>query len=138
MAEIELSVVMPCLNEADTVAKCVHKGLEGLKKAKCKGEIVLADNGSTDGSQQLAKKAGARVVVVREKGYGAALMGGIEAAKGRYVLMGDADDSYDFSEIGAFVMRECGVWPGAGPWRRWDPERRRVRGARGCGGTRPC
>ena len=70
MAEIELSVVMPCLNEADTVAACVHKGLEGLKAANCKGEIILADNGSTDGSQQLAKKAGARVVAVREKGYG--------------------------------------------------------------------
>jgi glycosyltransferase involved in cell wall biosynthesis len=132
VAEIELSVVVPCLNEADTVAECVRKGLEGLRKAKCKGEIILADNGSTDGSQQLAKKAGARVVAVREKGYGAALMGGIEAAKGRYVLMGDADDSYDFREIprfleklrkGADLVQGCrfssgggNIRPGAMPW----------------------
>ena len=95
MAEtkIELSIVMPCLNEADTVVECVRKGLEGLKAAGCKGEIVLADNGSTDGSQELAAKAGARVVDVKQKGYGAALMGGIEAAKGRYVLMGEGEIS---------------------------------------------
>ena len=130
--EIELSIVMPCLNEADTVVECVRKGLEGLKAAGCKGEIVLADNGSTDGSQELAAKAGARVVDVKQKGYGAALMGGIEAAKSRYVLMGDADDSYDFREVpwfleklrkGADLVQGCRfpsgggtIRPGAMPW----------------------
>jgi len=103
--KIELSIVMPCLNEADTVVECVRKGLEGLKAAGCKGEIILADNGSTDGSQELAAKAGARVVDVKQKGYGAALMGGIEAAQGRYVLMGDADDSYDFREVPRFLEK---------------------------------
>ena len=130
--EIELSIVMPCLNEADTVVECVRKGLEGLKAAGCKGEIILADNGSMDGSQQLATKAGARVVDVPQKGYGAALMGGIEAAQGRYVLMGDADDSYDFREVprfleklrkGAELVQGCRfpsgggtIRPGAMPW----------------------
>jgi len=130
--EIELSIVMPCLNEADTVVECVRKGLEGLSAAGCKGEIILADNGSTDGSQELAAKAGARVVDVQKKGYGAALMGGIEAAQGRYVLMGDADDSYDFREVprfleklrkGAELVQGCRfpsgggtIQPGAMPW----------------------
>ena len=100
----ELSVVMPCLNEADTIAVCVEKALRALREAKIHGEVVIADNGSTDGSQEIAEKLGARVVPVAEKGYGNALMGGIAAARGKYVLMGDADDSYDFLELPKFVV----------------------------------
>lgn len=101
--KIEVSVVIPCLNEADTVAICVAKAWEGLQAAKAVGEVIVADNGSTDGSPTLAVAAGARVVHVSQRGYGAALMVGIDAAKGRYVIMGDADDSYDFREIPRFV-----------------------------------
>lgn len=101
--EIEVSVVLPCLNEADTVAICVAKAWEGLRAANVVGEVIVADNGSTDGSPTLAVAAGARVVHVDQRGYGAALMSGIEAATGRYVIMGDADDSYDFREIPRFV-----------------------------------
>lgn len=100
---IELSVVMPCLDEADTVAICVDKAIRAMKESGIVGEVVLADNGSTDGSQDLAIENGARIVDVPERGYGAALMAGIEASKGRFVLMGDADDSYDFLEIPKFV-----------------------------------
>jgi len=103
--EIELSVVMPCLNEADTLAACIRKAQLGLAAAGIRGEVLVADNGSTDGSQEIAAKAGARVVAVPHKGYGHALMGGIAAARGRYVLMGDADDSYDFQELPRFVER---------------------------------
>lgn len=102
---IEVSVVMPCLNESETVARCVAKALEGLAAAGVRGEVIVADNGSTDGSQALATAAGARVAVATERGYGAALMAGIEAARGRYVIMGDADDSYDFREIPRFVAK---------------------------------
>ncbi|MBW7907512.1 MAG: glycosyltransferase family 2 protein [Kiritimatiellae bacterium] len=102
---IDLSVVMPCLNEADTVEVCVRKALQGIAAAGIRGEVILADNGSTDGSQTLAEQAGARVVPVDAKGYGNALMGGIASARGRWVLMGDADDSYDFLEIPKFVQR---------------------------------
>jgi glycosyltransferase involved in cell wall biosynthesis len=102
---IDLSVVMPCLNEADTVEICVRKALQGIAAAGIRGEVILADNGSTDGSQTLASQAGARVVPVEAKGYGNALMGGIASARGRWVLMGDADDSYDFLEIPKFVQR---------------------------------
>jgi glycosyltransferase involved in cell wall biosynthesis len=102
---VEVSVVMPCLNEADTVRSCVAKALRALEKAGITGEVIVADNGSTDGSPALAERAGARVVPVAEKGYGAALMGGIAAARGRYVIMGDADDSYDFLEIPRFVEK---------------------------------
>jgi hypothetical protein len=90
---------MPCLNEAETLATCIEKAREGLRAAGTTGEILVADNGSTDGSDAIAKDLGARVVPVAERGYGAALMGGIAAAKGRFVVMGDADDSYDFREI---------------------------------------
>lgn len=100
---IELSVVIPCLNEADTIVSCVRKAHEGLRTANVAGEVIIADNGSADGSQQLASDVGARVVPVPERGYGSALMGGIEAARGRFIIMGDADDSYDFREIPKFV-----------------------------------
>ncbi|TYK49772.1 glycosyltransferase family 2 protein [Actinomadura decatromicini] len=94
---------MPCLNEAETVATCVRKTIGFFEDKGIDGEVVIADNGSTDGSQQLARDAGARVVPVVDKGYGNALMGGIRAARGRYVAMGDADDSYDFTTLGPFL-----------------------------------
>ena len=103
--EIELSVVMPCLNEADTVSKCVRKAVETLRSMGINGEVIVADNGSTDGSQTLAEAAGARVVPVVERGYGAALMGGIGAARGKFVVMGDADESYDFSALPQFYEK---------------------------------
>ena len=96
---------MPCLNEADTVATCIGKARRALDEAGMRGEILVADNGSTDGSVALAEAAGARVVHVAERGYGAALMGGIAAARGRYVIMGDADDSYDFLELPRLVAK---------------------------------
>lgn len=100
---IELTILMPCLNEAETVATCVAKAKEFLRRADIVGEVLIADNGSTDHSQDLARAAGARVVYVPEKGYGSALIGGIHAAKGRYIIMGDADDSYDFSRLDEYV-----------------------------------
>ncbi|GAA4486119.1 glycosyltransferase [Actinoallomurus oryzae] len=100
---MELSVVMPCLNEAETVETCVRKALGFFAEHGVDGEVVIADNGSTDGSQQLAREAGARVVPVTSKGYGNALMGGIRAARGTYVVMGDADDSYDFTSLMPFL-----------------------------------
>jgi glycosyltransferase involved in cell wall biosynthesis len=102
---IELSIVMPCLNEAETLAVCIDKARGYLARSGVIGEVVIADNGSTDGSQDIARAHGARVVDVPAKGYGSALMGGIEAAHGRYVIMGDADDSYDFSNLDLFVER---------------------------------
>src|SRR5688500_10795829 len=101
----EVSVVMPCLNEADTVATCVGKALRALEAAGIDGEVIVADNGSTDGSQAIARSLGARVVDVKAKGYGNALMGGIAAARGEYVVMGDADDSYNFLELPKFVAK---------------------------------
>ena len=101
--EPELSVVLPCLNEADTLATCIEKAKRGLREAGVEGEIVVADNGSTDGSREIAIAHGARLVDVAERGYGAALIAGIRAARGRWVLMGDADDSYDFLELPKFV-----------------------------------
>jgi glycosyltransferase involved in cell wall biosynthesis len=101
--DLELSVVIPCLNEADTIAVCVEKALRAMREHDIAGEVVIGDNGSTDGSQDIATKLGARVVDVPDKGYGNALMGGIAAARGKYVLMGDADDSYDFLELPSFV-----------------------------------
>ena len=100
---MELTIVMPCLNEAETVAICVRKAVQFIADHGISGEVVLADNGSTDGSRQLAADAGARVVPVAERGYGSALMGGILAARGEYVIMGDADDSYDFTNLMPFV-----------------------------------
>jgi glycosyltransferase involved in cell wall biosynthesis len=99
----ELSVVMPCLNEAETLAICIDKAQAFLRRSGIRGEVVVADNGSQDDSQAIAEAHGARVVTVPEKGYGSALMGGIRAARGRYVIMGDADDSYDFSALEAFI-----------------------------------
>jgi len=101
----ELSIVMPCLNEVETLAACIGKAWRAIEGAKINAEIIVADNGSTDGSQALAASLGARIIPVPTRGYGSALMGGIEAAKGRYVLMGDADDSYDFSEVPKFVAK---------------------------------
>jgi glycosyltransferase involved in cell wall biosynthesis len=101
----EVSVVMPCLNEADTLEACLEKAQRALCEHKITGEIIVADNGSTDGSQAIATRMGARVVQVESKGYGSALMGGIAAARGRFVIMGDADDSYDFLEIAPFVEK---------------------------------
>jgi glycosyltransferase involved in cell wall biosynthesis len=100
---IEVSVVLPCLNERETVAVCVTKAMAALNDAGIKGEVIVADNGSSDGSIDLAESAGARVVHVSQRGYGNALNGGIEAARGIYVLMADSDDSYDFSHIPRFV-----------------------------------
>ena len=94
---------MPCLNEAETLSACISKAQSFLKRAGVQGEVLIADNGSTDGSQDLARASGARVVDVVARGYGAALQGGILAAQGRYIVMGDADDSYDFSRLDAFI-----------------------------------
>lgn len=99
----ELTILLPCLNEAETLATCITKAQGYLRSSGVRGEVLVADNGSTDGSQQIATDLGARVITVAEKGYGNALLGGIEAASGRYVIMGDADDSYDFSALDAFV-----------------------------------
>jgi glycosyltransferase involved in cell wall biosynthesis len=100
---LEVSVVIPCLNEADTLEACVAKAQRALGEHRISGEIIVADNGSTDGSQAIATRMGARLVHVEPKGYGNALMGGIEAARGRFVIMGDADDSYDFLQLPRFV-----------------------------------
>ena len=102
---VELTILMPCLNEAETIEVCVRKALGYLASSGVDGEVLVADNGSTDGSQALALAAGARVAMVLEKGYGAALMGGIREARGRYVIMGDADDSYDFEALDPFMDR---------------------------------
>lgn len=133
---LELAVVMPCLNEAETLATCIRKAKAGIAAAKVNGEVIVADNGSTDGSQEIARREGARLVTVREKGYGSALRGGIEAASAKWIIMGDADDSYDFSKIEGFVAKfrdgyelvmGCRlpsgggtIAPGAMPWKnRW-------------------
>lgn len=125
---IELSIVMPCLNEAETLAVCIKKARAFLVDHDIAGEVLIADNGSTDGSQQIANALGARIVHVSARGYGAALIGGIEAARGRYVAMGDADDSYDFGALMPFLAAlrdgaelvmgnrfEGGIAPGAMP-----------------------
>src|SRR5690348_3819408 len=127
--ELELSIVLPCLNEAETVATCVGKAVGWLRENGVAGEVIVADNGSTDDSPDLARAAGARVVTVRRKGYGNALLRGIRAARGTYVLMADADDSYDLENIGPFLERlragddlvmgnrfAGGIEPGAMPW----------------------
>lgn len=127
--ELELTILMPCLNEAETLAACIAKARDFLDRSGISGEIVIADNGSNDGSREIAVANGARVVPVSERGYGAALAGGIADARGRYVIMGDADDSYDFSRLDAFVAAlrdgadlvmgnrfKGGIGPGAMPW----------------------
>jgi len=127
--QIELSVVMPCLNEAETIGICIQKAMHWMQSNGVIGEVVIGDNGSTDGSQELATNLGARVIAVPRKGYGSALMGAIEAAKGKYVIMGDSDDSYDFSNLGLFVQElragkdlvmgnrfKGGIAPGAMPF----------------------
>ncbi len=129
-ALLELTVVMPCLNEALTITGCVREAMDALTASGIAGEVLVADNGSTDGSQELATKAGARVVPIAIKGYGNALRGGIAAARGRFILMGDADGSYDFSHLPRFVERLRagadlvmgnrflgGIEPGAMPWK---------------------
>ncbi|MDJ1485449.1 glycosyltransferase family 2 protein [Cytophagaceae bacterium YF14B1] len=103
--EIELTILMPCLNEAETLAICVRKAQKFLTDYQVTGEVLIADNGSTDGSQQIATVNGARVVAITAKGYGAALIGGIEAARGKYIIMGDSDDSYDFSALESFMQK---------------------------------
>ncbi len=101
----ELTILMPCLNEAATVGQCVAKARSFLRRAALDGEVLVADNGSSDDSRGLAARAGARVIEVPERGYGAALSAGIAAARGRYVIMGDADDSYDFARLDAFIEK---------------------------------
>jgi len=103
--EIELSVVIPCLNEADTLADCVRTAQTAIRENRIAGEVIVADNGSDDGSVEIAVKLGARLVRVLAKGYGSALMGGIAAARGEFIIMGDADGSYDFLEIPRFVEK---------------------------------
>jgi glycosyltransferase involved in cell wall biosynthesis len=125
----ELSIVMPCLNEAETLEKCISKARSFLEHSRISGEIVIGDNGSTDGSQEIATRCGARVVNVSVRGYGAALYGAIMSAQGRYCIMGDSDDSYDFSSLSDFVEKLRagadlvmgnrflgGIAPGAMPW----------------------
>lgn len=127
--EFEVSVVMPCLNEARTVGRCVDKAIAALKDLGVHAEVVVADNGSTDGSQEIAREHGARVVSVSRRGYGHALREGIGAARGRFIIMGDADDSYDFTALEPFVAQlragydlvmgnrfKGGIRPGAMPW----------------------
>lgn len=104
-APVEFSIVMPCLNEAETLASCIQKAQRSLDENNVAGEIIIADNGSSDGSQEIAAGLGARVVHVAARGYGNALMGGIAAARGKYVIMGDADDSYDFASLGPFINK---------------------------------
>jgi glycosyltransferase involved in cell wall biosynthesis len=130
---VEVSIVMPCLNEAETLAKCIGHAQRAVAKGGLSAEIIVADNGSADGSQLIAKELGVKVVDVSRKGYGSALIGGIDAAQGRFVVMGDADDSYDFEAIGPLIdkLREGydlvvgnrflgGIEPGAMPWsHRW-------------------
>jgi glycosyltransferase involved in cell wall biosynthesis len=127
---IELSIIMPCLNEAETLEKCIRKAQDYLARTGIAGEIVIGDNGSTDGSQDIALRCGARIVNVSLRGYGAALYGASLAANGRFIIMGDSDDSYDFSRLDPFVfsLREGydlvmgnrflgGIAPGAMPWK---------------------
>ncbi|HVP08644.1 MAG TPA: glycosyltransferase family 2 protein [Burkholderiales bacterium] len=101
--QCELTVLMPCLNEAETLARCIAKARAWFERSGVSGEVLVADNGSSDGSQAIAEKAGARVVHEQRKGYGSALRAGIAAARGRYIVMGDADDSYDFGALDPFL-----------------------------------
>ena len=127
---MKVTILMPCLNEAETLGACIRKADAWVKGAGLPCEILVADNGSTDGSIDIARSLGARVVPVTQKGYGAALYGGIQAARGEYVIMGDSDDSYDFGKLDAFVEKldqgydlvmgnrfSGGIAPGAMPWK---------------------
>jgi glycosyltransferase involved in cell wall biosynthesis len=127
--QLELTVLMPCLNEAETVGTCVQKAWEYIRSAGVRGEVLVADNGSTDGSAEIARDAGARVIHIAPKGYGNALYGGIEASLGRFVIMADADASYDFSQLDGFLEAlragnalvighrfRGGIRPAAMPW----------------------
>src|SRR5262245_41540260 len=98
-SEYEVSVVIPCLNEARSIGICVDKAMAAFVSAKIRGEVLVADNGSTDGSIDIAIQHGARLIHVAERGYGNALRAGIEGAMGNFIIMGDADDSYDFTEL---------------------------------------
>ena len=100
---VEVSIIMPCLNEAETLATCIVKAAGFLQRTGTEGEIIVGDNGSTDGSQAIALACGARVVKIPARGYGAALYGASLAARGKYIIMGDSDDSYDFAHLEAFV-----------------------------------
>ena len=100
---MELTILMPCLNEAETLGVCIQKALGYLDRSGVDGEVLISDNGSTDGSQELSRAEGARVVNAPIRGYGGALQAGIENARGEYVIMGDADDSYDFSALDGYV-----------------------------------
>lgn len=104
-SDLLLSVVMPCLNESLTLGACVQKARDTMSRLNIQGEVIVADNGSTDGSQAIAESLGARVIPIPERGYGSALRGGIAAAHGKYVIMGDSDESYDFGQIGDFVSK---------------------------------
>ena len=127
---VELSIVMPCLNEAETLERCIVKARSFLERAGVSGEIIIGDNGSTDGSQEIARRAGARVVDIKLRGYGAALYGAVLNARGKYCIMGDSDDSYDFSALEAFIAElrggadlvmgnrfRGGILPSAMPWK---------------------
>jgi glycosyltransferase involved in cell wall biosynthesis len=127
--DIEVSIVMPCLDEARTVGQCIQEALQTFRSLDLRGEVIVADNGSTDRSREIALAGGARVVEVLERGYGRALRAGIGAARGRYIIMGDADNSYDFADLGLFIVRLReghdlivgnrflgGIKPGAMPW----------------------
>jgi glycosyltransferase involved in cell wall biosynthesis len=127
--ELELTILLPCLNEAETIEACIDKANSYLARSNVRGEVLVAENGSTDGSQQLATAKGARVVPVRDRGYGSALRYGILAARGRFIIMGDADDSYDLSHLELFVAKlregydivmgnrfQGGIGPGAMPF----------------------
>lgn len=133
---LDVTILMPCLNEAETLPGCIAEAMDAIATATCSGEVLIADNGSTDGSMALATQAGARVVAVSDRGYGNALRSGIAVARGRFVLMGDADGSYDFRELprfldalrtGADLVMGCRlprgggtIMPGAMPWKhRW-------------------
>jgi glycosyltransferase involved in cell wall biosynthesis len=127
---VELSIIMPCLNEAETLARCIRKARSYLDRSGVSGEIVIGDNGSTDGSQAIATNLGARVIGIPTRGYGAALCGALTAAQGRYCIMGDSDDSYDFENLDGFVQKlregydlvmgnryKGGIKKGAMPWK---------------------
>lgn len=105
MLKVKITILMPCLNEAETLETCILKAKEFLRRSTHQGEILIADNGSSDGSQEIAKKNGVRLVNVKNKGYGSALTQGIKEAKGEWIVMGDADDSYDFTELDAFIEK---------------------------------